>query len=314
MLLLLVLLRGVGVVDADEAEDPLQGRPSGRRAGPRNRGPGCSRARSTAGTARAGTCSGCGSRRSSWGREPWWPGPGAPPASCSCGCTGRPSARSGRARGRSAGRPARPRPSSRERPQNGGGPCSWARPPRERRFPRASAPRTSPRPVPVARLDEEVELLRLRHRDLRVLAEVVVEGAGAAFLGTYDDQIWTHGIGRPGAAQLDIPDGRRSAPRRGRFHGTPARRCRTARTRPRSRRPSRPCARRAAKLRPQAGAPRNGRKAPAERQDLAGNGPRGALRARRGQAPPRRRDPCPAAASRPRRPGPAASSWPTSSR
>ena len=54
-------------------------------------------------------------------------------------------------------------------------------------------------PRPVALGDEEVELLRARHRDLRVQAQVVVKAARPALLGPDHDQVGQRAHGGAGA-------------------------------------------------------------------------------------------------------------------
>src|SRR5262249_27398960 len=55
--------------------------------------------------------------------------------------------------------------------------------------------------VPVQLLDEEVELLRLRHLDLRMQAEVVVEAGRPALQPADDDQVRQLGAAFAGAPE-----------------------------------------------------------------------------------------------------------------
>ena len=152
-------------------------RARGRSSAPRARRRGRARRRTPRGTARAGRRSGCGPRRrcprsaERLGQRPLL----IPAADVvqvvarACGRSGRGPCRRGRRRGSA-------RACARRRPRSAAGSCSAASV-----SPRTVAAASKWRAVPVGAqrpvqlLDEEVELLRARHRDLGMEVEVVVQ-------------------------------------------------------------------------------------------------------------------------------------------
>ena len=202
--LALELRRAEAGVDAAELEHAAHRRLALVARGPRGRRPAIrSRVEVRRGRARAASRSGCARRRRCPGRR-------APPPSAAsrsrrrrCAGSGRACARSGRGPCR---RPARrrraARASARRRPRSGAGSCSGARSRRGPRRPRSKwlAYQSAPE-LPVELGDEEVELLRPRHRDLGVQVEVVVQARRPALEPADHDQVRQRAVGaRPAGA------------------------------------------------------------------------------------------------------------------